>query len=90
MGLRVVLPRRISSLDEIVMKLAGYLMKKFEGVILYVEHFEGWDGSNVRIVVSDVGYAEEVIDAVFEFEKKHGIIGTIIPEIVSKDEHELR
>ena len=89
MGLKIIFPEKIYDMDEIVMKLAGHLIRRFEGLILCVEHFKGWDGSNVRIVVSDVGRAGEIIDSIFEFEKMHGIIGTIIPEIVSKNEYDI-
>jgi len=89
MGLKIIFPEKIYDMDEIVMKLAGHLIRRFEGLILSVEHFKGWDGSNVRIVVSDVGRAGEIIDSIFEFEKMHGIIGTIIPEIVSKNEYDI-
>ena len=89
MGLKIVLPDKISDLDEVIIKLAEHLMGRFEGEIVCLEHYDGWDGSNVRIVVSDIGRADEIIDAIFEFEKKHGIVGTIIPDIISVEEHEL-
>jgi len=72
--------------EDTVSRLEQYLTRKFGNVIVRVERFDGWDGSNVRIVVRDIGLLEEIIKAIGEFEAKLGITGTIIPSVVSEDE----
>jgi len=73
-------------MDKVVLRLTEYLLDKFGNLIVRVERFEGWDGSNVRIVVRDINLLEEIIREIGEFESKLGILGTIIPSIVSEDE----
>ena len=86
MTLRIILPNRITRMDKVVLRLTEYLLDKFGNLIVRVERFEGWDGSNVRIVVRDINLLEEIIREIGEFESKLGILGTIIPSIVSEDE----
>ena len=86
MTLQIILPDCITEMDKTVLRLAEFLIDRFGNVIVRVERFDGWDGSNVRIVVRDIGLLEEVIKAIGEFEAKLGITGTIIPSVVSEDE----
>ena len=87
MTLQIILPDKITELDKIILRLAEFLIDKFENQIVRVERFEGWDGSNIRIVVKDIGLLEEIVKAIGEFEAKLGITGTIVPRIVSEDEY---
>ena len=86
MTLKIILPDKITEIDKIILRLAEFLIDKFENQIVRVERFEGWDGSNIRIVVKDIGLLEEIIKAIGEFEARLGITGTIVPRIVSEDE----
>ena len=86
MTLKIILPNKITEIDKIILRLAEFLIDKFENQIVRVERFEGWDGSNIRIVVKDIGLLEEIIKAIGEFEARLGITGTIVPRIVSEDE----
>ena len=84
--LRVIIPKQPTDLDILILELSAYLAKKLKSKILRVERISGWDGSNVRIVVSDFECVHEVLEAVEEFERENNILGTIAPEVVIKDE----
>lgn len=86
-AVQVVLPERPTDLDRLVLELACFLFSKLPGIIVRVERVEGWDGSNVRIVVRDPSFADAVIDAIVEFERKRGILGTFLPEIINEEEY---
>ena len=86
MTLQVVLPRKPTKLDSIILHLATYLFERYGDVIVRVERIDGWDGCNVRIVIRDLGKMREIIEAIAKFEEERGILGTIIPDIVSEDE----
>ena len=79
--IQVVFPERPVYIDNIILELAQRLLKLFGGRIRSVERFDGWDGSNVRIVVRDASIEDKIIEAIVEFEEERGILGTILPEI---------
>ncbi len=89
MPLQIILPEEITDMDKLVLRLTEELLSKFGGVIVRAERIDGWDGSNVRIVVKNIDLLEEIIREIGEFESKLGIVGTIIPEIVSEDEYKI-
>ena len=84
----VVLMKRFADFDSIVILLAKRLFEKLDGIILRVESFSGFDGSNVRIVVSDKSdhVVDKILEVIGEVERTLGIAGRIIPDIVTPDE----
>ena len=78
----IVFPENPVYMDGIVLELAQRLLELFGGDICSVERIDGWDGSNVRIVVRNIDIEDRIIDAIVEFEEERGILGTILPEIV--------
>jgi len=53
-----------------------------------VESVEGWDGSNVRIVLKEVtpSLIDKVIDIIWEVEEEIGEHGLFIPDVVALNE----
>ena len=80
--MQIVFPEKPVYLDSIILELAQRLLELFGGDICSVERIDGWDGSNVRIVVRNEDLEDRIIDAIVEFEEEKGILGTILPEIV--------
>lgn len=84
---QIIFPEKPTELDVIIIELANYLFKRFGNKILKIERIDGWDGSNIRIVVRDYSITDELIDAIIEFESEKGIVGTILPDIIDEDEY---
>jgi len=78
----------VESMDIILAHIFSKLVENLGSNIVLVESIDGWDGSNVRIVVRHK--TDEVIDKIFdsieEVERKYSSPATIIPQIVSQDE----
>jgi len=84
-----ILVSKPTTLDNIVLHLSACLLERFGDNIVCVERIDGWEGSNVRIVVRDIRRMREIIEAIARFEEERGIVGTIVPEILSEDEYYL-
>ena len=84
-----ILVSKPTTLDNIVLHLSACLLERFGDNIVCVERIDDWEGSNVRIVVRDIRRMREIIEAIARFEEERGIVGTIIPEILSEDEYYL-
>ena len=82
----ITIPEHPTEKDIIVLELASFLVKRFKGIVLRVERIDGWDGSNIRIIISDAEYMLSVLEAIEEFARERGLEGEILPEIVTKDE----
>lgn len=86
--LKLVIKSRVTDTDLILVKLFDRLIQIIGDNLLSVESFEGWEGSNVRIIVRNK--SDEIIEKIFntieEVEKELGKPGTIIPDIVSPNE----
>ena len=80
--MQIRFPKRPTKLDYIILALAQRLLERFKDKICSIERIDGWDGSNVRIVVREEGFEDEIIEAITEFEEERGILGTILPEII--------
>ena len=88
MPLRLIVREPLSYLDDIIIKLFEVLMKKLSNTLILVESYDSWDGSNVKIVVkvkSDE-VVEKIFDAIESIERRFGIPGKIIPDIVTPNE----
>jgi len=88
MPLRLIVREPLSYLDDIIIKLFEVLMKKLSNTLILVESYDSWDGSNVKIVVkvkSDE-VVEKIFDAIESIERRFGIPGKIIPDIMTPDE----
>jgi len=88
MPLKLIVHEPISPLDNIVIKLFEVLIRELDDILLLIESHDGWDGSNVRVVVkvkSDE-VIEKVFDAIERVERELGLPGKIIPDIVTPDE----
>ena len=76
---------RKKNLEKLRKKLRDLLGEN----IISVELIDGWDGSNVRIVVKEASMevVRKVVEAIKEVEEEIGEPGTFIPDVV--EEHEL-
>ncbi len=81
--LRILFPEKSIEKEDIILELARELRRELGGELVGVESYSGPDGSNVRIIVRDKTWevVDKVIEAIWRFEKKKGIEGTILPEI---------
>ncbi|MHA1588991.1 MAG: hypothetical protein ACTSVA_00115, partial [Candidatus Njordarchaeales archaeon] len=75
MPLKLIVHEPISPLDNIVIKLFEVLIRELDDILLLIESHDGWDGSNVRVVVkvkSDE-VVEKVFDAIERVERELGL-----------------
>ncbi len=88
MPLKLMVKETVSQTDSLIIKLFEILMKKLGDTLLLVESYEGWDGSNVRIIVrvKNDEIIEKIFDAIEKVEREYGTAGKIIPDIVTPDE----
>jgi len=88
MPLKLIVKKTISQMDTLIMKLFEILIKKLRSTLLLVETYDGWDGSNVRIIVKvkNDDIVEKIFDAIEQVEREFGSPGKIIPDIVTPDE----
>ena len=63
------------------------LKEKLGNTIVSVEAFEGWDGSNVRIVVKEASMdtVKKVIETIQKVEEEVGKPGLFIPDVVEEN-----
>jgi len=54
MPIKLIPREKITKLDKIVFKLTEKLTKNLGDLVVLVESIDGWDGSNVRIVLKKV------------------------------------
>ncbi len=87
---QVIMPREPMELDVLILELSAFLIRKLKNKVIRVERISGWDGSNVRIVIRDLDSLEDVMEAVEEFERERGILGTIAPEVLTVEEYMFR
>jgi len=75
-------------MDIMLAQLFLKLMQRINNDIVLVESIDGWDGTNVRIVVKkkEEEIIEKIFDSIEEVERQYSSPGTIIPQIVSQDE----
>ena len=88
MPLKLIVKKTISQMDTLIMKLFEILIKKLRSTLLLVETYDGWDGSNVRIIVKvkNDDIVEKIFDAIEQVEREFGSPGKIIPDIVTQNE----
>ena len=88
MPLKIVVRKQMTEMDIALAKLFPKLVEILNDNLLAVESFDGWDGSNVRIVVrtKEDEVIEKIFDAIEKVEQELGVPGTIIPDIVTPDE----
>ena len=81
--LRILFPEKSIEKEDIILELARELRRELGGELVGVESFSGSDGSNIRIIVRYKTWEviDKIIKAIWRFEKKKGIEGTILPEI---------
>jgi len=88
MPLRIVIHKQMTRTDIVLARLFSRLAETLNDNLIAVESFDGWDGSNVRIVVrvkSDE-VVEKIFDIIERVEREAGTPGIIIPDIVTQDE----
>ena len=92
MPLKLMVKETVSQTDSLIIKLFEILMKKLGDTLLLVESYEGWDGSNVRIIVrvKNDEIIEKIFDAIEKVEREYGTAGKIIPDIVTPDEAKMQ
>ena len=88
MPLKIVVRKQMTEMDIALAKLFPKLVEILNDNLLAVESFDGWDGSNVRIVVrtKEDEVIEKIFDAIEKVEQELDVPGTIIPDIVTPDE----
>ncbi|MGQ4892781.1 MAG: hypothetical protein ACP6IP_09890 [Candidatus Njordarchaeia archaeon] len=88
MPISITVRKKIEEMDKLLLKLAEKIIKKLGSVVVRVESFDGYDGSNVRVVVREKSDAvfDAVFDAVAEVERETGRFGEIIVDIVDLEE----
>ena len=88
MPLKIVVRKQMTEMDIALAKLFPKLVEILNDNLLAVESFDGWDGSNVRIVVrtKEDEVIEKIFDAIEKVEQELDVPGTIIPDIVTPNE----
>ena len=72
---------------EVVIDLSKRLLEIFGERLIAVTTIEGFDGSNVRVVLRGKTFDDvrRVMDVVGEIEEKYDMHGKILPEVVGED-----
>jgi len=88
MPLKIMLTRDVREIDYTILNLAKKLFTKLGQNIISIETIDGWDGSNVRIVVKEASIetVKKIVKAIRELENEIGKPGIIIPDVVEQNE----
>ena len=88
MPLSINVKKKIDRIDKLVIRIAERLLEVLGQNLVKLETIEGWDGSNIRIIVKEKTdeVIEKIINTISKIEEKEGKIGVIVPDIVSLDE----
>ena len=88
MPLKIMLTRDVREIDYTILNLAKKLFTKLGQNIISIETIDGWDGSNVRIVVKEASIetVKKIVEAIGELENEIGKPGIIIPDVVEQNE----
>jgi len=83
-----MLTRDVREIDYTILNLAKKLFTKLGQNIISIETIDGWDGSNVRIVVKEASIetVKKIVKAIRELENEIGKPGIIIPDVVEQNE----
>jgi len=75
-------------MDTAILKLAERIFEALGDMVVSVESIDGWEGSNVRIVLKELkpNIIDKIMEIIWEVEEEIGKHGIFIPEVVKQNE----